>query len=73
MICVNVKDSAMERFHQPYVTVKYRKSSPGRIQLLLGLGPANWFHMQAAGTLRGLDSNMGREMRDSLKDTSESD
>lgn len=59
MICVNVKDSAMERFHQPYITAKYRKSSPGRIQLLLGLGPANWFHTYAAGTPRGLGSDTG--------------
>ena len=31
MICVNAKDSAMERSHQPYATTKYRKPSPGRI------------------------------------------
>lgn len=33
MISINVKDSAMERFHLPYATAKYRKPSPGRVNL----------------------------------------
>lgn len=62
MISVNVKNSAMERFHLLYATAKYRKPSPGRVNsfwawdLIIGFTcfPCN---------LMELDANMGREIR----------